>query len=127
MLPQKKILKIEIIVTNTINKPHSVIGSVSRQLCWLFDGWIVGGAVDFISGKSSLYPKDIDIVIPIQNWINASKLIPTGSLSNSFGGFKFKDDNETSVDVWTDDICMILLMRDVNAYQPKYNITIGRK
>lgn len=106
-------------------KPHRKIPDIVRQLCWLFDGWIVGGAVDFITGKSTEC-NDIDIVIPITNWTKASKLIPAGSKANSFGGFKFESEG-FSIDVWADDIGIVLVEshKPVKAYHLKSRKTLG--
>lgn len=107
-------------------KPHEKLGPIGRQLCWLFDAWIIGGGVDYISNENnSLKPKDIDIVIPLDRWVQASKLIPKFAQANSFGGFKFEDFG-LIVDVWADDIARLSFDNpSFQAYQPKYRVTLG--
>lgn len=101
-------------------KPHEVLGPISNQLCHLFNGVIIGGAAKaFYEGKTGMI-KDIDIVIPLDKWNQASRLIPKGSISNSFGGFKFLDGNY-STDVWTDDVARIALSYKVCIFNPVNN------
>jgi hypothetical protein len=107
-------------------KFHEKVGPKTIQLCFVFDGWIVGGSTDFLSGLSDIKPKDIDIVIPHDKWGQASKLL-FGATANSFGGFKIKD-GEYEIDVWMDDVARLFTQNGENfkAYQPKYNITIEK-
>ncbi len=107
-------------------KEHAKLGPVGRKLCWMFNSWIVGGAVAYLSGESKIKPKDIDIIVPLDEWIEASKLIPEGATANRFGGFKFND-NGIDVNVWADEIGKLFLMagKDCKMYQPKYKCKIG--
>lgn len=110
-------------------KVHEKLGPIARQLCWLFDAWIVGGSVPYLYELTEQKPKDIDIVVSLENWIVASKLIPEGAISNKFGGFKFQD-GEFEIDVWCDDIPTLFInnikgRNNLTAYQPKHNLRIG--
>lgn len=89
-------------------KAHQKIGPVTRQLCTLFDAIIIGGGVAYMADNTGKVkpPKDIDVVVPIDRWVQASKLIPNGAIANSFGGFKFQD-GPLEVDVWADDALRI--------------------
>ena len=107
-------------------KPHEKLGSIGRQLCWLFDGLIIGSSTSYF--YPNLYPddrekpKDIDIVIPLHLWTRACQIIPKNATVNRFGGFKFTDDNGIPVDVWTDDVAHIAL----NTYSDIYSPKLGR-
>lgn len=98
-------------------KAHAKLGPVARQLCMLFDGLVIGGGVRYLVNEDDTNkPKDIDIVIPIDRWVEASKIIPSHAVVNSFGGFKFQD-GPLEVDVWADDACRIFWMnRSINFY-----------
>lgn len=63
------------------------------------DAWIVGSAAD----PSNTTPRDIDVLVPLQNWQQASALIPKDAKVNSFGGWKCVVD-EIEVDVWPGDL-----------------------
>lgn len=106
-------------------KIHSKIGPISRQLCWLFDGCIIGSSVDYLVDRTTDIPKDLDIIIPLDNWIKASKLIPNKAIANSFGGFKFQDD-KFIVDVWADDAARVMTTYNTKLYFPKFNIELIR-
>lgn len=108
-------------------KPHEKLGPVSRQLCYIFGAWVIGSSIPWLRGYVGFdKPKDIDIVVPLDKWVEAAKLIPEGSLSNKFGGFKFKD-ADLEVDVWADDIARLFMNNDkyFKAYQPNTNLLIG--
>ena len=107
-------------------KPHERMGDIARQICVLFDGWVVGGSANYIAGVTDDPPKDIDIVVPVVNWLKASKLVPKGTLSNSFGGFKIKDTNGMDVDFWPDDVAGLVKDRDIHAYHLLSGVMIGR-
>lgn len=93
-----------------MGKAHHKLGTISTQLCWLFDGIIIGGGAEYVSDDEfkGEKPKDIDIIIPLHHWIKACKLIPKDAKVNSFGGFKFQD-GEFEVDVWADDAMQVLM------------------
>lgn len=88
-------------------KPHGLLGDVARQLCWLFDGSIIGGFAMSLYLEQDTSQKDIDIVIPLDRWVQASKIIPQNAVLNRFGGVKFTDTNGVSVDCWADDIARV--------------------
>ena len=104
-----------------IEKPHNRIGNVGRQLCFLYDAWVVGSGIDYLIGNNKI-PYDIDYIVPLDRWIEACKLIPVDSKTNSFGGAKFTDSNGIVADVWAEDVVRILATAQKNgrAYQPKY-------
>lgn len=90
-----------------MSKPHLRMGPIAKNLCWLFDGVVVGSCINYLRGLTDAVPKDIDIIIPLDRWIKASKLIPIGAKANSFGGFKFRD-GRIVVDVWADDVVRVM-------------------
>jgi len=106
-------------------KFHEKVGPLTIQLCFVFNGWIVGGSVDYLSGRSENIPRDIDIIIPLSEWPKASKILTAGKI-NSFGGVKIKD-GDFEVNVWPEDIgfAFCQLKNNFKAYQAKYNLVIG--
>ncbi len=99
---------------------------ISRVLCYVFDGWIVGGAVPYISCKSEESPKDIDIIVSPNVWREVSLILPKNSILNTLGGMKFID-NGVSVDVWPDEIGRLLTQSyPTTLYSPIHNVTIGK-
>ena len=46
-------------------KSHELLGDTARQLCWLFDGSIIGGFAMALYLEQDTSQKDIDIVIPL--------------------------------------------------------------
>ena len=104
-------------------KTHNRMGDIGRQLCYLYDAWVVGSGVKFLTSvHHDAIPYDIDYVVPLDRWVEACKLIPSGSKTNSFGGAKFTDTNGITADVWAEDVVRILATAQKNgrAYQPKY-------
>lgn len=74
---------------------------------WLNKAWLVGSSIDWYLGKDGEYaqPKDLDILIPHNQWNNACKLIDKSFIIkvNSLGGFKTILDG-FSVDFWPDSL-----------------------
>lgn len=107
-------------------KPHQLLSPVARLLCYNHNGFIVGGAVDYLSGNSSLKPKDIDIIInPIKFMsvmMEIRTLVGENIKLNSFGGFKIEDEIFT-LDVWPDTLENLIL----NNTQCKFFIPQERK
>lgn len=106
-------------------KPYMDLPTVAKQMCFLFDGVVLGSSAEKLYKGYPLGPlDDIDIVIPFDQWTKACKIIPGNAKVNSFGGFKFEDGG-ISVDVWMDDVTRVLFMspwKGKNGYlwSPKY-------
>ena len=116
-----------------ILKPHQLLGPVARALCWTQGGVVIGGAAQYFYDVTVLSDdtsnlKGIDIVIPLDNWVTALKLIPISAVANSFGRFKFKD-GAYEVDVWPDDVFRVALesSSDVKIWSPKHNKIFVRR
>ena len=75
---------------------------IVRAFCLLHGGWVVGGAARWMVGKQDTL-KDWDIIVPMRLWQDAQHLIPYGTLSNTFGGFKVVEDG-VEIDVWPEDL-----------------------
>lgn len=87
-----------------------------------FGGWIVGGAAKYLLDLKADDLRDIDILIPHRNWHKASRAIPVGTPSNTFGGFKFADHvSGCSIDVWPDDLDRFFAQSNV---VPNYAINL---
>jgi hypothetical protein len=76
---------------------------IARTLCYNHDGWIVGSNAEYLLGLRDEFQRDIDILVPFYEWGNACRIIPAGTPSNSFGGFKLLD-NGIEIDIWAGDI-----------------------
>lgn len=89
-------------------------------LAWTtnFQAWIVGSAAD----PSNKNPRDYDVIVPYSEWGRASHLIPKDAKVNSFGGWKFYDeDYQCEIDVWPGELSFILLYYNAEwAWQPHY-------
>lgn len=79
------------------------VPAVVRTLCFNHDAWIVGGAAEYLTGQGKTLPRDWDVIVPLQEWFKVSKIFPTGSVINTLGGVKIKENN-TEIDVWADDV-----------------------
>ena len=107
-------------------KTHEKLGPIGRQLCYNWDGWIVGGAVDYICGITNQPPKDIDIIISPFLWRHASLSFPSNSTLNRFGGVKFNDSG-IIIDCWPDEVGQLFArMPDSEVYSPKYSIKLRK-
>lgn len=84
------------------------------------DGWIVGGGAKYLLGISHEQPRDWDILIPLENWDQACKVIPLGSKTNSFGGIKIKQDG-IEIDVWADSLSHFI---NIQHFHPNYAINL---
>ena len=88
-------------------KNHELMGPAGRQLCWVFNGIVIGSVATLVATQQGdLHrkdiPADIDIIIPLDQWPQACRLIPEKARANRFGGFKFSDGGK-STDVWPED------------------------
>lgn len=70
-----------------------------RTLCFLGGGWIVGSGARYLAGDINDEPRDWDVVIPPEMWSEVTHIVPHGSRSNTFGGFKVD-----GVDFWPEDL-----------------------
>lgn len=107
-------------------KPYMILPRTARQLCWNYDGIIVGGYVKYLLGESE-DAKDIDIIVPLHKWPEACRLIPGIARANSFGGFKFKELG-VEMDVWPGDALQTLreqYVKGIKGYCPKTNLIIN--
>lgn len=68
-----------------------------------YHAWIVGSAAD----PDCISPRDYDVLVPYSEWGKASHLIPKDAVKNSFGGWKFKD-NDIEVDVWPGEMGFVM-------------------
>jgi hypothetical protein len=75
---------------------------VVRQLCFNHDAWVVGGAAKFLCGLSQK-KRDWDVIVPLHEWMQASKQFPHGSRTNTFGGVKIESDG-FEIDIWAEDV-----------------------
>lgn len=91
-------------------------------LCQQCDGWIVGSAAD----PQNSNPRDIDIIIPFSKWHVALGALPKDRSKikvNTYGGFKFDDENGIEIDMWTGEFNTILTYHGVKwIYNPWNNI-----
>ena len=74
-------------------------------------GWVVGSAAQWLVGAKHDTPKDFDVIVPFGCWFDASKMIPLGSVSNTFGGWKFSIEGR-SYDVWPQELSDYILRTD---------------
>lgn len=96
-------------------------GSILKKITTHCDVWILGSS---LVDKEAL---DIDVFVPIEEWQLASSYIPSNAKINSLGGFKFLDDNNINVDIWTGLMGDFLNSdRFTVCYNPRTGIKIGR-
>ncbi len=69
------------------------IVSLLGTLC---DAWLVGSTI------TEDDPKDYDLFVPISKWKYTVQLLPKEVTLNTYGGFKFQD-NDKTIDMWTDE------------------------
>jgi len=95
---------------------------IVTKLTTLCDGWLVGSsALD-----SDKEPRDYDVFIPIDKWLEASNYIPYNAKINRMGGFKVISDGK-EVDIWTGKMEDFLASNYFKcAYNPKTGIRIVR-
>lgn len=79
-----------------------LVPDIVRVLCFSYNSWIVGGAAEFMCDKVDSV-KDWDIIVPISNWQKASRILPYGCKTNTFGGIKIES-GQTQIDVWASDV-----------------------
>lgn len=65
-------------------------------------GWLVGSGVPWFLGNGPT-PKDLDVIVPPENWTRVVRSLPTDFTVNKFGGLVFVDEN-WSVDIWPTDV-----------------------
>lgn len=90
-----------------------------KIVCFLHKGWIVGSSAKPDNFEAS---KDIDIIVPFSEWSKVACLIPKTARPNSFGGWKFTEDDR-EIDVWPGEFHDILWVQKMNyIYNPHYNV-----
>ena len=95
---------------------------IVTKLTTLCDAWLVGSSAD-LNNKS---PRDFDIFVPIDKWLEASNYIPQDAKINSLGGFKVICES-IEVDIWTGKMETFLASNYFTfAYHPKTNVRISR-
>jgi len=95
---------------------------IVTKLTTLCDGWLVGSSADLENNN----PRDYDVFIPINKWLEASNYIPQDAKINSMGGFKVICEN-IEVDVWTGKMEDFLASNYFTyAYNPKTGVRIAR-
>jgi len=116
-------------------KPHHIFPRIVILLANFHDGWIVGGSAEwFVNGMQGERPRDIDLLIPLENWNRASTLIPKGSFTNSFGGIKVDDfwkdsGNSVKIDIWSQSLSDFIFncIKPITIFNPKTNINFQIK
>jgi len=82
-----------------INKPNRQLPVLVRQICLLFDAYIVGSGAKFISGDTD-QNNDWDIIIDPSRFEKFMLFMCDKNFRlNSWGGFKIMD-GDIEVDVW---------------------------
>lgn len=113
----------------TCNMKKEKLPTLVRKLCYHCDGYIVGGAADYILGHTDKV-KDYDVIVPFNNWKLACSYTTSNTEINSFGGFKQKSDG-FKVDFWTDDVINVLTdsykNEPIYAVKPYDNIILSSK
>jgi len=95
---------------------------IVTKLTTLCDGWIVGSSAN----PDNINPRDYDIFIPIDKWLEASNYIPQTAKINRMGGFKLKCEG-IEIDVWTGKMETILASNYFTyAYHPKTGVRLIR-
>ena len=84
------------------------------------NGWIFGSSCE------SDNPRDYDVFIPLEYWMQASMLIPKNAKINRMGGFKCISEGK-EVDVWTGQMHDLLASNFFKcAYHPNTGVKIKR-
>ncbi len=73
-----------------------------KVLCANHGGWIVGSQAKRILGIVDT-ARDWDVIVPLGEWLKVALLIPKGTKSNTFGGFKVRE-GDAEIDVWVSDV-----------------------
>ncbi len=95
---------------------------IVTKLTTLCNGWLVGSSAD-INNEN---PKDYDVFIPIDKWLEASNYIPQDAKINRMGGFKVLCEG-VEVDIWTGKMEDFLASNYFKfAYNPKTGVRIAR-
>lgn len=91
---------------------------IVNLLCHLHDAWIVGAINEPI--------RDYDIIVSFANWREAVVLVPMNAKPNSFGGWKFTDEEKT-IDVWPGEMAWLMTNSAWStAWHPKTNTTVRK-
>lgn len=95
-------------------------------LCQQCDGWIIGSAAD----PENDNPRDIDIIVPFSKWHTALGALPQDRSKievNTFGGYKFEDDDGVEIDMWPGELTTVLTSYVAQyLYHPWYGIRYKR-
>lgn len=75
------------------------IDNIIRYFCKYHNALIVGTGALWLIGETDKEPRDWDVMIPSDEYTRASRLVPKGSVTNSFGGIKVKG-KDRDIDIW---------------------------
>ena len=90
-----------------------------------YNVWIAGSAADLSSDITKI--KDVDVIIPFEIWNKITGLIPKDSKMNSYGGWRYVENNVT-IDIWPDNLNNFLSSSLPKCiWQPRYNIRYSKK
>ena len=72
------------------------------QMC-VHGALLVGSYAKKLCGEE-IETNDYDLLVPLECWQTIALLIPMDAKPNKFGGWRFKLDDGTEVDVWPDTL-----------------------
>lgn len=94
-------------------------------LTYYYNAWIVGSAAK--RGVDIATLKDIDIIVPFENWQDAAMHIPRNASPNTFGGWKCNEDQVT-YDIWPGDLGILFNFSQTKyAWSPKNSIYLVKE
>lgn len=96
-----------------------------RQLCYIYDAWIVGSAA--LPDTDLTTVKDFDLILPLYDYHKVCPLIIHSAniiQPNTFGGWKVQANN-IWIDIWPDDLTRLAAMQQFKAaWHPRENIRL---
>jgi len=109
------------------DKAHRLIPGIVKALCWGYDAWIVGSAVQKMFDGCEA--EDWDVIVPFERWNQAAMMITTMEncdvIPTAFGGWKVGD-----IDIWPDNLEAFLLRCqpkvECAAFHPKSGMLLRR-
>ena len=85
---------------------------IAYKIASVYGAWVVGGAC------LESNPKDVDLMVPLNQWYLAAPLVPASARPTVFGGWKWVE-GDITVDCWPDSLSrLVTRIRFQAAYSP---------